>query len=356
MQNGISTPSQPPIIIPLSAERPAGNPTPSAKQSAKAFGREPDLDPGEPAEPAGEKIIFETSKRTGKRVSKKVLVEWSEGPELDVARMIVAKKQQYLSASSGDAFCKDIKKDLKRELNFKPSNLHRTIFSTRNGVGSDGKPKILLGWVGKRRRFLAGRNEGTGREQYNEFDPYVDDIINIVKEKKRKKKGDAKTEEQLEQEKKDKYKLRTSMLKWASKRRASELDSVGNSYATDSTDDQSRDVAIYQGSYPGRSRERALLDSASIINSSNEVFQRYFELQESAAASRERAAQEELRLREMLEIQRRRIEQEDSTAGELKKRLDESEEIAKRRNQEQNSRFDRLEDLLVRLRERKASN
>jgi len=57
--------------------------------------------------------------------------------------MIVAKKQQYLSASLDDTFCKDIKKDLKRELNFKPRNLRRTVFGSRNGVGLDGKLKIL---------------------------------------------------------------------------------------------------------------------------------------------------------------------------------------------------------------------
>lgn len=47
-----------------------------------------------------------------------------------------------------DTFCKDIKKDLKRELNFKPSNLRHTIFGSRNGVGLDGKLEILPGWVG----------------------------------------------------------------------------------------------------------------------------------------------------------------------------------------------------------------
>ena len=74
---------------------------------------------------------------------------------------------------------------------------------------------------------------------------------------------------------------------------------------------------------------RALVDSAAIVNSSNAVFERYFEMQESAAASRESVAKE-LRLRkEELEIQRRRFEREDSTTGEvikLKKRLDKSKE------------------------------
>jgi hypothetical protein len=145
--------------------------------------------------PQVEKIIFETSKGTGKRVLKKVLVEWSEGLELDVVRMIAARRKEYLNAPLDDAFCKNIKKDLKRELNFEPSNLHRTIFGGKNGVGWDGKQKVLPGWIGKRRRFLAGRNEGTGRAQFSEFDRYIDDIISMVEEKKRKKEEDAKTEE-----------------------------------------------------------------------------------------------------------------------------------------------------------------
>ena len=53
-----------------------------------------------------------------------------------------------MSASLDVTFCKDIKKDLKRELNFKLSNLRRTIFGSRNGVGLDGKLEILPGWVG----------------------------------------------------------------------------------------------------------------------------------------------------------------------------------------------------------------
>ena len=126
------------------------------------------------------RTIFETSKRTGKRVSKKVPIEWSEGLELDVVRIITARKKEYLNAPSDNSFCKNIKKDLKRELNFKPSNLHRTIFRGKNGVGWDGRQKVLPGWIDKRRRFLAGRNEGTGREQFSEFDRYIDDIISMV--------------------------------------------------------------------------------------------------------------------------------------------------------------------------------
>lgn len=102
-----------------------------------------------PAEPAGEKIIFKTSKKTGRRVLKKVLIKWSKGLELNVARIVTVKKKEYLSASSDDAFCKNIKKNLKKELNFKPSNLHRTIFSGKNGLSLDNKQKILPNWVGK---------------------------------------------------------------------------------------------------------------------------------------------------------------------------------------------------------------
>ena len=72
-----------------------------------------------------------------------MLIKWSEGLKLNVVRMIVARKKEYLNASLDDAFCKNIKKDLKRELNFEPSNLHRIIFRGKNGIGWDGKPKIL---------------------------------------------------------------------------------------------------------------------------------------------------------------------------------------------------------------------
>lgn len=175
----------------------------------------------------------------------------------------------------------------------------------------------------------------------------------MVEEKKRKKEEDSKTEEQLKQKRKDKYELRTSMLKRVSKRRASKFKSAGDTTTTESNDESSRDVVMYEGSRPGQSRKRALVNSASIINSSNAVFERYFKMQESAAASRESVTNEELRLRkEELEIQRRRFKREDSTVGEvieLKKRLDKGEEVTRRRNQEQNSRFDRLEDLLVKL-------
>ena len=70
-----------------------------------------------PAEPAGKKTIFKTSKKTGRQVSKKVLIKWSEGLELNVARIITTRKREYLSTSSNNTFYKNIKKDLKQELN-----------------------------------------------------------------------------------------------------------------------------------------------------------------------------------------------------------------------------------------------
>ena len=101
-------------------------------------------------------------------------------------------------------------------------------------------------------------------------------------------------EEQLKQEKKDKYELRTSILKRALKRRATNLNSAGDTTRIELNDESLRDIAIYKGSYLGRSYKRALVNSAVIINSSNTVFKRYFKIQESAAASRESVAKEEL--------------------------------------------------------------
>ena len=137
-QNGILTPSQLPITIPSSAERPAGALTPSARRSVTAPGGELN-----PAKPAGEKIIFKTSKKTGKRVSKKILIKWSKGLELNIAKIIAVKKREYLSAFLNNAFCKNIKKDLKRKLNFKLSNLHKTVFSSKNSISLNNKQKIL---------------------------------------------------------------------------------------------------------------------------------------------------------------------------------------------------------------------
>ena len=101
-------------------------------------------------------------------------------------------------------------------------------------------------------------------------------------------------EEQLKQERKDKYKLRTSMLKRALKRRATDLDSVGDTTIIESNDKSLRDVVIYKGSYPGRSYKRALVNSAAIINSSNAVFKRYFKMQESTTTSHKSVMKEEL--------------------------------------------------------------
>jgi len=112
----------------LSAEQPADALTPLAKQLVTAPRGQLNQDP---AEPTGEKTIFKTSKRMGKRVLKKVLVKWSKGLKLNVIRIIAARKKEYLSAPLDNAFYKNIKKDLKRELNFKLSNLYRIIFGER---------------------------------------------------------------------------------------------------------------------------------------------------------------------------------------------------------------------------------
>jgi hypothetical protein len=63
-----------------------------------------------------------------------VLIEWSKGLKLNVIRIVTARKKEYLNTPLDNAFCKNIKKDLKQELNFKPSNLHRIIFGGKNGV------------------------------------------------------------------------------------------------------------------------------------------------------------------------------------------------------------------------------
>ena len=68
------------------------------------------------------------------------------------------------------------------------------------------------------------------------------------------------------------------MLKRALKRRATNLDSAGDTTTTESNDESLRDIVIYKGSHPGRSRKRALVNSAAIINSSNAVFKRYFKI------------------------------------------------------------------------------
>ena len=65
---------------------------------------------------------------------KKVLIKWSEGLKLNVVRIITARKKEYLNTPLDNAFYKNIKKDLKQELNFKPSNLYRIIFGGKNGV------------------------------------------------------------------------------------------------------------------------------------------------------------------------------------------------------------------------------
>ena len=48
-----------------------------------------------------------------KRVSKKILIKWSEGLKLNIIRIIITRKKEYLNTSLDNTFCKNIKKDLK---------------------------------------------------------------------------------------------------------------------------------------------------------------------------------------------------------------------------------------------------
>jgi hypothetical protein len=84
------------------------------------------------------------------------------------------------------------------------------------------------------------------------------------------------------------------MLKRASKRRASEIDSAGDSTAAESVDESSRDLIVYKGSHPAYFYKHVNLNSTTIINNSNAVLERYFEFQEASAALREKYLQEEL--------------------------------------------------------------
>ena len=49
----------------------------------------------------------------GKWVLKKVLVKWSKGLKLNIIRIIVVRKKEYLNTSLDNAFYKNIKKDFK---------------------------------------------------------------------------------------------------------------------------------------------------------------------------------------------------------------------------------------------------
>ena len=128
----------------------------------------------------------------GKRVLKKGLIKQSEGLKLNIARIIATRKKKYLNTPLDNAFYKNIKKDLKWGLNFKLSNLYRIIFGGKNGVSQDSKQKVLPSQISKRRRFLASRNKGIERKQFSKFNRYINDIISIVEEKKRKREEDAK--------------------------------------------------------------------------------------------------------------------------------------------------------------------
>ena len=74
---------------------------------------------------------------------KKVLIKQNKGLKLNITRIITAKKKKYLNTPLDNAFYKNIKKDLKWELNFKLSNLYKIIFRGKNSVSWDSKQKIL---------------------------------------------------------------------------------------------------------------------------------------------------------------------------------------------------------------------
>ena len=63
-----------------------------------------------------------------------MLIKWNKGLKLNVIRIIITRKKEYLNTSLDNAFYKNIKKDLKQELNFEPSNLYRIIFRSKNGI------------------------------------------------------------------------------------------------------------------------------------------------------------------------------------------------------------------------------
>ena len=122
----------------------------------------------------------------GKWVLKNVLIKWSKGLKLNIVRIIITRKKQYLNTSLNNAVYKNIKKDLKQKLNFKLSNLYRTIFRGKNGIGWDGKLKILSSY-----------NKGTEREQFSKFNHYINNIISIIKKKKCKKRKTLKQKSNL---------------------------------------------------------------------------------------------------------------------------------------------------------------
>jgi hypothetical protein len=99
-----------------------------------------------------------------------------------------------------------------------------------------------------------------------------------VEEKKYKKEDNIRIGKQLEQERKDKYELYTSILKRVLKRRVNDIDFAGDATTIKLNDKSLRDIAVYRGSYLGHSYKQALANSALIIINLNAAFKRHFKL------------------------------------------------------------------------------
>ena len=68
------------------------------------------------------------------------------------------------------------------------------------------------------------------------------------------------------------------MLKRVLKQWATNLNSVGDTTTIELNNNFLHNIVIYKSSYLGRSYKWALVNSVAIINSSNAVFKRYFNI------------------------------------------------------------------------------
>lgn len=176
-ENGVSTPTQPNVVPP----------------SAGSDETTPGLAVYEPH-----------TTRTGRLTERRRPMQWDRTSRLHTMRIILEHKRLFLDAT-GDEFYRKILPDLKRELRIAPTNLKRTL------VGCMDRGTRVKGWVGKRREYLAGRNEGTGREQADQFDQYLDEFISLLAEKKQADKDKQKTAEELAREHERRETLRLNM-------------------------------------------------------------------------------------------------------------------------------------------------
>jgi hypothetical protein len=305
-QNGASTPSRPPIVIPSSDE------------------------PSETTEEVEVQIVQTVISKNGLSRKQKKNATWTPGTKLGTVRMIVSRKEQFLKEKT-EQFCKKLGPDLEKEMQISVSNLYRTLFGGKNGKGEE-----LLGWIGVRKKYLAGRNEGTGREAPDEFNRLLDDIIEMVEEKKRQDQDSAKSAEQIAKERKEKEEFRASMLVRPSKRTSSTagLDEETNLVLSGNRNQQ-------------RSRKRANIDTNAIMQNSREMFGGFINVYSTAATAAAEHRQEELRLRRReLEFQEMRAEREQLIVRDFSQRLTKIEEGNKRRDDEQKAQFDDVKRML----------